>query len=82
MDRLLHHIGKYNEEKDAVSFEGIIRRKKKDGSSVGDMRRLLLKQGCFRGQCNLCHERPVAKALKKVKGAQKHTRDYLGETDC
>lgn len=82
MNQLLVHIGKYNQEGDAVSFEGIIRRKKKDGSSVGDMRRLLLKQGCSRGKCHLCHDRPVTKALKKIKGSQKHTRGYLDETDC
>lgn len=81
MDRLLHHIGKYNQEGDAVSFEGIIRRKKKDGSSVGDMRRFLLKQGCFIGQCRLCHHLPVTKSAKKAKGRHKHSRGYLNEID-
>lgn len=81
MDRLLFHIGKYNQEGDAVSFEGIIRRKKRDGSSVGDMRRLLMHKGCSIPQCRLCHDLPVSKSLKKCKGKHKHKRDYLNETD-
>ena len=81
LDRLLHHIGKFNQDGDVVSLEKVIRRKKENGSSVGDMRRVLLKQGCFQCRCHLCHHRPVTKSVKKTKGRHKHNREYLNEVD-
>lgn len=77
MNRLLEHIGKYNDIGDAVSFGKIIRRKKENGASVGDMRRLIKHQGCFSQRCCFCSSVKGNKSLKKSKGWQKEDRNFL-----
>ena len=72
MDRMLIAFN----QRFPITIPDFIKRKKKDGASVGDIRRLVHQQGCFKSRCPLCHDHPVTKSSKKIKGKKNKDRKY------